>query len=475
MADTEPSIGLWTRITRAIDPAQVMFVLALMMLAFGYGIAVMNYRIFPYQIIADAKSAVRALRDVEADDLFASVESLDPKAPAQPIVKSLDSAAGTEHLLITGGPYQFMQRCPTFGCMAWIIDRSGKVLHSWEVDTEALFKDLPELAGRPLVRNLYPSGLALGPDGSLLMVIQARNTFPFQIGMVKIDRTGKVLWKNWDGNHHWPALGSDGRVYAPYLRTTSGIKYFADTAVQTRCPKKLDVEGIGIYSPDGKLQRRIDLIGAIAAADYPGLLYGLRDGCDPIHLNSIDLASDDVAAAIPGVKPGDMLISMREASTVAIVDKDTGHITRIINGRSAAQHSPKFLPDGTALVLDNQGGNRAQGGTRILRMNFVTGAVETVFPRAGETRELPFFTMNAGHIEISPDAKRAMITGKEPGRSIEIDIASGRPLWSYRSGFDIAEYLKREKIKTDTTRAWQRMWGTYYVSAEAFKAAKLGN
>jgi hypothetical protein len=474
MATPEPQPGLLARLARAIDPAKLMFVLALMMLAFGYGLAVMTYRIFPHAIIANAKVALHSLRDVEADDLFASVNNLDAKAPAQPIVKALDPTAGTEHLLITGGPYQFMQRCPTFGCMAWVIDRSGKVLHSWEVDIDALFKDLPELAGRPFLRNLYPSGIALDSDGGLILVIQAKNTFPYQIGVVKIDRSGKVLWKHWTYSHHWPAIAPDGSIFVPDTKQLQKVAYFGGTAVQTRCAGKINNQGISVYSPDGKLLRRIDVLDRIAA-ERPGLLYGLRDGCDPIHLNSIDIATASVAAAIPGVNVGDLLISLRETSTVAIIDKDDGHFKRFITGRTAAQHSPKFLPDGTALVLDNQGGQRAQGGTRIVRLNFVDGTSETVFPRPGETRELPFLTTNAGHLEISPDAKRAMITGKDPGRSFEIDIASGRPLWSYRSGFDIAPYIKRENIKADTTRAWLRMWGTYYVTEDQFKAAKLGN
>jgi hypothetical protein len=221
--------------------------------------------------------------------------------------------------------------------------------------------------------------------------------------------------------------------------------------------------------------RKLDLADIIATSKYRGLFYGLRDGCDPIHLNSIDLASPSVAAAIPGVNPGDMLISMRESSSVAIIDKDDGHIKKLMTGQTAGQHSPKFLPDGTALVFDNQGGDRTQGGTRIVRMNFVTGTSETIFPRPGSTREVPFFSMNAGHIDISSDGRRAMITGKEPGRSFEIDIASGQPLWSYHSSFDIAPYLERHKIKAKTTRAMQRLWGIYYVSANEFHAAGLGN
>ncbi len=461
--------------SRGVGLAPLLFIASLCLMAFAYGVASMMYQLFPYGIIMNAKAAYHALRDIEEDDLFASVIALDPKAPASPTISTLDTSVGSERLLVTGGPYQLLERCPKFGCMAWVIDRKGKVLHSWEVDLDNLFSDLPELAGRPLMRNLYPSGLALDTDGSLVMVIQARNTFPFQIGIVKIDRNGKLLWKRWDQNHHWPTIDSTGNIYAPYLHNPKYLKYFDGSAVETRCRGKVDIEGVRVYSPDGKLFKQIDLAERIIAGNYPGLLYGLRDGCDPIHLNSIDIASASVAANLPGVEVGDMLISLRESSSVAIIDKNDGHFKKLITGRTAGQHSPKFLPDGTALVFDNQGGERAKGGTRIVRINFVTGATETIFPRPGETRELPFFSTLAGHIDISSDGRRALITGKEPGVSFEIDIASGRPLWSYHSGFDIALFLARQNIKAKNTRASFRLWGLYYVSDQHFRDAGLGN
>ncbi|MBL0000856.1 MAG: hypothetical protein IPO97_07465 [Sphingomonadales bacterium] len=112
-------------------------------MAFTYGVATMMYQLFPYGIIMNAKAALSCTEGyIEEDDLFAGVMALDPKAPAKPVIATLDPDVGTEHLLVTGGPYEFMQRCPKFGCMAWVIDRKGKVLHSWEVDTDALFSDL---------------------------------------------------------------------------------------------------------------------------------------------------------------------------------------------------------------------------------------------------------------------------------------------------------------------------------------------
>lgn len=457
-----------------IDPALIMFVVSLCMIAFAYGVATMQYRIFPYQAIMDARSAYQALMDEEDDALFAGVIALDPKAAAKPIVATLDPAAGTEYLLVTGGPFQFMQRCPKFGCMAWIIDRDGKVLYSWEVNTEQLFGDLPKLSGRPLIRNMYPSGVALDRDGSLVMVFQARNTFPAQVGIAKVDRDGKLLWKRWDQNHHWPFIDSAGNIYAPFMRLANNPEFFGPTRIEVRCPSgRVKLEGISIYGSDGRPKRQIELSERMLGGNYPGLLYSLRDGCDPIHINWIEPIDASVAARIPGVNAGDMLVSLRESGAIGIVDKNSGDFKRVSTGRAAGQHSPRFLPDGSLLVFDNKGGNRAQGGTRIVRMNLVTGAVETVFPRPGETREVPFFSEIAGHIDVSADGRRALITGHEPGRAFEIDIATGRPLWSYSSEFDIAPYLELEGIRTKTNQAVQRLWGVHYVAAEPLRAAGL--
>ena len=53
----------------------------------------------------------------------------------------------------------------------------------------------------------------------------------------------------------------------------------------------------------------------------------------------------------------------------------------LVAGRTAAQHSPQFLPDGSVLVFDNMGGSRALGGSRVVRLDLVKGTARTIFPR----------------------------------------------------------------------------------------------
>jgi len=116
------------------------------------------------------------------------------------------------------------------------------------------------------------------------------------------------------------------------------------------------------------------------------------------------------------------------------------------------------------IALDNLGGDRKLGGTRIVRINLVNGASETIFPKGNEKDLLPVFTEVAGQIDVSPDGKRALVSVTHQGRVIEIDVASGTPLWVYDNTHDIAKFLEAADIRADHTRARFATYGAYYVS-----------
>ena len=51
--------------------------------------------------------------------------------------------------------------------MAWIMDRDGNVLHTWETDPTALFSGVEGFTGELSPLNVYPISLKLGADGNL--------------------------------------------------------------------------------------------------------------------------------------------------------------------------------------------------------------------------------------------------------------------------------------------------------------------
>ena len=445
---------------------RVLFVLGMAMAAFLYGVVTVQWQIFPYELMRHAKLSAEAWASIEHDKsrLPHNLEKFEQNAPPAPQAKTLAEGAGSERILVTGGPYQMLDRCPTWGCMAWITDRSGKVLHTWEVNLNDLWSGLKGFSGDVNNLSLYPVGMALGADGSLVITFQGRDTYPIQIGIVKVDRKGGVLWKRFDYSSHWIAVDDAGRIYTPFTNHLRNAKHLGDTGVENVCSTgEANVDSIRVLSPDGKPVREIPIVENFIKSGYRGVFYGLRDGCDPVHLNSIDIVTPALAAHIPGARAGDLVISLREASTVALIDGMTGEVKRAISDRTAAQHGLRFLPDGTVLAFDNQGGERELGGSRVVRLDLVKGTAQTVFPRPGERQFVPFWSDTAGHIDVSDDGKRALVAVTHQGRVLELDVASGKPLWSYDTTHDIGKFIEDNGLRAPSTVARFATYGAYYV------------
>lgn len=454
---------------KSLDWSLVFFVGSLCFFAFGYGVAAVKYNLFPMHQLSRAVDAFQALNLMESESFAASVDHIDEKASVTAPYETLDPAAGKELLLVTGGPNQDAKNCPQFGCLAWIIDRSGKVLHSWPLPLDKLFSDMPGTQGHKDIRNFYPVGLQLLNDGSLIVDFHGRNVFPYTIGIARISWNGEVMWKHIDGAHHWPRVAPDGTIIAP-IQLRKGMKDFRGRAIPIRCNKVVFDEGVRYYAPDGTPGKTILMMDVLLKSNYPGLLYGLRDDCDPIHINSVDVATAEVAANIPGAAAGDLLVSLREPSAIALIDPVNEVVKHIVIGRTAAQHSATFLPDGTVVVLDNVGGMKSEGGTRIERINLVDGSAQTVVPTAASKSILPFFTSDAGHVTVSPDGKRLMIALKDQSRDIEVDLATGKPLWAHTRVMDIGPFMDNGG---KPVAAFFKAYGTYYISDEQARALPL--
>ncbi len=450
---------------------RILFVFGVAVLSFLYGVAAMKYQIFPYELMREAKLGWEAWADVERHkkSFPNAFERFEANAAPSPQARRIGEGAGAERILVTGGPYQLLERCPTWGCMAWITDRSGRILHAWEVDLDALWKGIRGFSGDVNRLSLYPVGMALGADGSLVVSFQGRDTYPIQIGIAKVDRAGKILWKRFDNSHHWITTDERGNVYTPFAYFEKAPQGVPGTRVDLDCEDgEAFMDGIRVLGPDGTPVREIRLMDKFVAAGYRGLFYGLRNGCNPTHLNSVALASAEVAKHIPGAEAGDLLVSLREASAVALLDGETGAVKYVLAQRTAAQHGPQFLPDGTVLVFDNLGGDSELGGSRVVRLDLVKGTAQTVFPREAHEGLVPFFSQTAGHIDVSRDGRRALVASTHQGRIVEIDVASGRPLWAYENTHDIGRFVEANDLSTDQTRARFATYGAYYVGDVKF-------
>ncbi len=448
---------------RSVDWSAIAFVASLCLIAFLYGFAANQFDLPPKGLMRQAVSALKAVSLID-DGLPTGVTRVDRNPAPNRLVHQLDREAGKELLLVTAWPNR--GACPKYSCLASVVDRSGKVLRSWPDPLDALFSDVEGFSGQVKPVNFYPIGLGMLHDGSLVATFHGHNVYPYAVGIARFDPSGKIMWKHIDGAHHWIQVGPDDRIYAP-IQIRRPRKHVADNAVEFRCPDIVYDEGIRIYRPDGSVERTLMMSDILVENGYPGLIYSVRDDCDPLHINSIDIATPEISGHIPGAVSGDLLVSLREPGAIVLLDPATAKIKRLIAGRTAAQHSAKFLPDGTVLAFDNQGGSRKLGGSRIVRLNLLDDSVQTIFPTTASRPVLPFFSFDGGTVTLSPDGKRAMISSKHESRDIEIDLATGRPLWTMTHALAV----KPGSGKSETQ--YYNAYGSYYLTGEQLRALHL--
>ena len=150
---------------------------------------------------------------------------------------------------------------------------------------------------------------------------------------------------------------------------------------------------------------------------------------DFIHLNDVEVLSTDLAAAFPQFDAGDILISLRNLNLLLVIDPTTERIKWSMTGPFLRQHDPDFLSNGHISVFDNRrddSSGDSLGGSRILEINPLTGAVSTVFSGSAG---LPFYTETMGDHQRLENGN-TLITESESGHAFEIS-PEGEIVWSY--------------------------------------------
>jgi hypothetical protein len=152
---------------------------------------------------------------------------------------------------------------------------------------------------------------------------------------------------------------------------------------------------------------------------------------------------------------------------IAAIDGATRELKWALVGKTVRQHSPRLLADGSIVALDNKGGRREPGGSRIVRVEYGGDAVEEVFPRPDDGDSINFYTENAGHIDPHPDGTRALVSLTRQGRVLEIDLQQGRVLWELLNTHDPGPYAERIGAEQGQVVRFEAA-GAYYVGQPAF-------
>jgi arylsulfotransferase ASST len=457
-----------TRASLSWNWVPLLFLLSVFAAGSTYGYFIHRSELFPYGVLKDARSAYRAIRSQSHRKEPSSFLAYVPEPVQRPSVVRIAASQPDDWILVTGGPYEFLDECPRFGCLAWIVDRDGKVIHHWEADLDQLWRDTDHWIGRTDAGSFKWVGTELLKDGSLLVAFHNDRAFPEGAGLAKFDRDGKLVWRSKHPYiNHWFTLGPDGTIYAPGHTILETPARIGATRHELNCEQvKAQTDHVAILDPNGEVRQRIDVMDLLVSNGYAGLVRLTKDDCDPFHLNFVQYIDAQMAGRLDGIEAGDLLISLRNIYTVLIFSPRTRAIKWIQAGRSIEQHSPRFLPDGSLVMFDNTGGDEQFGGARVLRERVGENGFSVVAPRRDVPLGTRFTSDYAGHIEVGPDGNRLLVALATTGEILEIDVATGEPLWRYRKIFGAAGY---PGAASDERRAVSvEAFGASYVDKQTF-------
>ena len=472
-----------TRLTGSVwsNLPLILFVLAIAVASFGYGGLVGKYRLFPYSIIADGYKTGRHLLgpDPERTDDGQFLEFTD--VPLGDVSRSrIEFVAGDalhDSVLWYGGRSQFLDLCPHPGCLAVEYTATGEVAHAWPFRPRELeeagvgYEEFPyELSiDHSFTRDNYLFGMSRYRNGDLLVVFHNKDGHPFGGGVARVDRNGHPVWFRRDYSHHWPQLLDDGTALVPGTRIgDESISFERPDGGMTTISCDTDnpyLDTVNVVDGDGQLLERIDLVDALVASGFASVLFHTSNACDPLHLNFIYPLGDDAGGA-HGIAPGDLVVSLRSLSAFAILDGETGRLKRLVRGSFLQQHSVQHLEGSTFLMFDNLGYHHVGGSSRLLMVDVSSGRETTVFPNAATPESLrSLFSEWRGHIDISHDRKRAIVSFTNEGVAVEVRISDGAVLNVFTSLHDLSGLEQFSEERTAVAGRF-KLQGIDYVEAQ---------
>jgi len=286
------------------------------------------------------------------------------------------------------------------GSEATLINMVGNVVHRWAKPFSLAWPKAPHVP-RPFPdTKINWFHCHLFANGDLLAVYQVAGDTPYGYGLVKLDKDSKVLWCYSAFVHHEVAVGEDGRIYAlthRYVRQVpAGLEFM---------PTPYLADYLVVLSPEGKELETIPILDAFQNSSYALTLASiLKDGKgDCFHTNSVKVLSRALAAIFPLFKAGQVLISLRNLNTLAVLDIQKRSVVWAAQGLWRLQHDPEFLDNGHLLLFDNLGSPR---GCRILEYDPVNQSYPWSYASENAT---PFHAVFRGMKQRLPNGNTLIV------------------------------------------------------------------
>jgi hypothetical protein len=325
-----------------------------------------------------------------------------------------------------------------------LLDMPGRVVHQWNVSLGDRWSGAP----------VHCERCSVDPNGDLLVLYGGPNS-PYGETFARFDKDSHFLWGYSAGVHHDFDVGDDGRIYIVTQR--AGVK--APAGLDS-IPSDYIADSLIVLSPEGKPLETVPILEAFRDSPYfltflsdvesdpsssvagpmhhpmpgppqpdfhfpppgmplppggmpPGPGQPQRSGSfgrgDILHTNSVKVLGQALASHYPSFKPGQVLLSLRSPSLIAVLDIPLRRVVWSAKGPWKSQHDARFLDNGRLLLFDNQGSAR---GSRVLEYDpatqalpwsyTATGALKSWSPFRGGSQRLA----NENTLVVNPEGLR---------------------------------------------------------------------
>ena len=413
--------------------------------SFAYGFIAANYEVFPYQVIkflygrtkssalksaspnAAAKGRWKAARTEgqnngltkEQQEALSNLSTLGYLKGYKMAPKVQNVTIYEERAAYNGLNFVVSGHAPE----AFLMDMKGNILHKWSYSGEDVWPGLLDIYQYEYQKTFWRRAHLLN-NGGVLAIFEG-------IGIIKLDKDSNLLWSYKGRANHHLCLDKNGNIY---LLTRQLLR--DDTKLQLLTWAKKDSvileDMITILSPEGKEIKQVSLIDCFLNSDYASLLEHMKLPLDPLHANTIVLIEDDkIASKFSMLKKGNVLISLRNIHTIAVVDLEQEKVTWALTGMWKYQHQPVPLENGNLLIFDNLGHH---GKSRVIEFNPLTQKIAWSYK--GQPAD-KFYTHTCGSNQRLPNGN-TLIIESDNGRAFEVTPA-GKIVWEYVNPYRAGE------------------------------------
>ena len=314
----------------------IAFLYLLSLCFFSWGLAAGNLKIFPWKYLASIYDEVYAYFTFQ-DGATKTVEDkivLDHQEKRSKYDSSGFNLRDPDfqddgYLLISRYSKEHAQVLVELFSIA-----DEKVLHTWIPSQPEILERVKNPPDN-LIKNLNTFVInhpLLLDDGSL--VFNAKRG-----PLVKVDSCGSLVWAINRFFHHSIEMDDKGNFVTCCVLPGNG---------PARHPIRDD--SFAVVSPDGKIISEYSVTEMLLNNGYDWLVYGIGQfETDRIHLNDAQPILENKGIA----QVGDVALSIRNLSTVALVEPESGKIKWLKTGPWMNQHDINLLGDGHYSIFGN--------------------------------------------------------------------------------------------------------------------------